>query len=71
MAREQYITTVICPKCGKRGEAEWSEAANPIFQGFARMLEKLSDGFKRGRTTEGPGYDEIICSTCNIVVNKR
>jgi len=72
MARDRYTTTVICPKCGRRGKAEWSAADNPIFQGFNRSLESLSDGFQRGRmAVDDFEYDEILCATCKVVVNTR
>ncbi len=66
-ARDKWTSKLSCPKCGKAGEAAFSEDEHPYIRGNARFrVDGVSPGFhveKRGSTA----VDTIIvCSDCMV-----
>jgi hypothetical protein len=70
MAKVDPLTVpLICPKCGKIGNAKREENENPIRTGVLldRSIETVSEGF------HAEGYDlrgnqRIVCDKCNVLI---
>jgi len=69
--REQFTSSLKCPKCSAEGIATWEENENPVHSGGAlnKTLESLSNGFERGLGKDSSGDTEILCSKCKITVS--
>jgi RecJ-like exonuclease len=68
--REKFSAYLECPKCGKKGNAEWEENENPVHNSgdLGRSLESISSGFHKGAGTDRSGDPEIMCDECKIPV---
>jgi hypothetical protein len=60
MAREKYDVALRCPKCGRSGRADMSDAKSyKIEADYDTRVESVPAGFEiRGR--------DVVCSNCGV-----
>ncbi len=63
-ARDDWSVSLICPKCGKGGEAEFSENDYPFMKKSDFRVESVSQGFEVSKHGDTSCTTEIICSDC-------
>ncbi|QQO52015.1 MAG: hypothetical protein N838_00135 [Thiohalocapsa sp. PB-PSB1] len=68
MAKDRFKIPLICPKCGKTGEAHcWQEDGWAFFKGdTATTVVEVTPGFTRVTKSSFWGEDVIfVCDECN------
>ena len=63
-ARDNWSVSLKCPKCGKAGEAEFSEDDYPFMRKSDFRVETISQGFQVRKYGGTSSATEIICSDC-------
>jgi hypothetical protein len=67
VSERTFQVALICPACGRKGDARWETVSIIQSNGKTRKLVGLSEGFSS--RDFGPGRPiEIICSTCKVDV---
>lgn len=67
MARDEYSEKLSCPKCGRTGTADLSEADGFAYGRNQRTkVEFMPPGFKRVSKPDRPSGLDIYCEGCNV-----
>ena len=61
--REEYSYPIECPKCGRKGDADYDEYTNPVPKGFDARVLSVSKGFIKTEKT-------ITCCRCKTLIKK-
>ncbi|WP_448955741.1 hypothetical protein [Labrys neptuniae] len=63
-ARDEWSSSLECPKCGKTGEVTFSEDDHPWMKGDTWRIESISPGFEvrtYGRTASETQFECVDC----------
>lgn len=63
LTRSRFSTSISCMGCGKAGQVQWEENAQPSMRGAQRTLIGVSRGFRPGPIQQSRD-PAIVCDVC-------
>jgi hypothetical protein len=68
-SRDEWTGPLKCPRCGKTGEAIYSDDSRPFAAGSGFNIESVTRGFAPWAVGTSPENSQIACIGCDTVAN--